>query len=517
MNPRTLPVALILVLLAWTAHAQQPTTQPAATRPSTQPAAAVAEKLSVTDHELNVGNRALKYRATAGTLPLKDESGKLRANFFFVAYEEVGGAPVETRPITFVFNGGPGAAAIWLHIGTAGPKVIQMNDEGYPDRPPYRLIDNKTTWLTHTDLVFIDPVGTGFSRPADGVKGEEFFGVQQDIDSVSDFIRLYLSRGGRWASPKFVAGESYGTTRAALLSRHLQDRFGIIVNGVILISVVLDFQTIRTGEGNEMPFFTFFPSYTAAAWYHKKLSGDLASADLSKTLKEVEKWVTDTYIPALAKGRALPAEQRKQIVATMAKYTGLSDKFIERANLRIPPNEFEKQLLLDQGKILGRFDARIAGEGIAHTAQSPDYDPSLSLYVGVYSQNFNDYVRRALKFESDLTYEYLTGRVQPWNWGDRGNSGYLFVADDLNQAMVKNPYMKVLFASGIYDLATPYFATDYTVNHLNLSPERRRNIRQTYYDGGHMMYHHVESKQKLNRDVTGFMEWSLGESTAKGE
>jgi carboxypeptidase C (cathepsin A) len=514
MTHRTIPFALTF-LLAWTTRAQQPATQPAS-RPSTQPAP-VAEKLSTTDHELNLGNRALKYRATAGTLPLKDEASKLRANFFFVAYEESGGMPVEKRPITFVFNGGPGAAAIWLHLGTAGPKVVQMNDEGYPFRPPYRLIDNPTTWLTHSDLVFIDPVGTGFSRPAEGVKGEEFFGVQQDIDSVSDFIRLYLTRSGRWASPKFIAGESYGTTRAALLSQHLHDRFGIALNGVIFISTVHNFATLRTGDGNDLPYPLFFPSYTAAAWYHKKLSGDLASAELPKVLKEVEKWVADVYVPGLAKGRSLPADQRKQIVSAMAKYSGLPESYIDRSNLRVSPFEFEKQLLVNQGKVLGRFDARIAGEGIEHNRQAPEYDPSLSLYVGVYSSNFNDYVRRALKFESDLTYEYLTGRVQPWNWGDRGNSGYLFVADDLNQAMVKNPYLKVLFASGIYDLATPYYATDYTVNHLNLSPERRRNIRQTYYDGGHMMYHHAESKQKLNRDVTGFMEWALGESTAKGE
>jgi carboxypeptidase C (cathepsin A) len=525
MNRLRAPIALtvILFLHAALARADDPPkdkTTPATTRAATQPKekSAVAEKLSVTEHELKTGQVTLKYRATAGTLPLKDESGKVRASFFFVAYERIApDAPVETRPITFVFNGGPGAAAIWLHIGTAGPKVVQLNDEGYPPRPPYRLVDNPNTWLTRTDLVFIDPVGTGFSRPAEGVKGEEFFGVQQDIDSVSEFIRTYLTRAGRWSSPKFVAGESYGTTRAALLSRHLQDRFGITINGVILISTVLNFQTLRPADGNELPYPLFLPTYTAAAWYHKKLSGELASADLTKTLKEVEKWSADVYAPALVKGKGLPADQRKQIVATLAKYTGLPEKYVERSDLRIDPGEFEKQLLLDQGKIIGRFDSRIAGEGIQHTAQYPDYDPSLSLYVGPYSENFNDYVRRSLGFESDLVYEYLTGRVQPWNWGGRGNSGYLYVADDLNQAMVKNPYLKVMFASGWFDLATPYFATDYTVNHLNLSPERRRNIRQTYYLGGHMMYHHQDSRQKLNRDVTSFMEWALGESTAKGD
>jgi carboxypeptidase C (cathepsin A) len=517
---------LIIVLSAALAVAEDPPrASPATTRAAATQAkdksqqSSVAEKLSVTEHELKTGQTTLKYRTTAGTLPLKDESGKARASFFFVAYERIAATdtPVEARPITFVFNGGPGAAAIWLHIGTAGPKVVQLNEEGYPPRPPYRLIDNPDTWLTRTDLVFIDPVGTGFSRPAEGVKGEEFFGVRQDIDSVSEFIRLYLSRAGRWASPKFIAGESYGTTRAALLADHLHDRFGIALNGVIFISTVHNFGTLSAGNGNDLPYPLFLPTYTAAASYHKKLGGEIASADLPKLLKEVERWATDVYTPALAKGKALPADQRKQVVATLAKYTGLTDQYVDRADLRVSPFEFEKQLLQGQGKILGRFDSRIVGEGLEHNRQAPEYDPSLSLYVGVYSSNFNDYVRRTLNFESDLVYEYLTGRVQPWNWGQQGNSGYLYVADDLNAAMVKNPYLKVMFASGWYDLATPYFATDYTVNHLNLSPERRRNVRQTYYPGGHMMYHHQESRQKLNRDVISFMEWALGESTAKGE
>ena len=535
MTHRTIPVALVLALLFSTALAQESrrntpagtsttdalsvraSTQPATRASSTQPAFSVAEKLSTTDHDLKIGDRTLKYKATAGTLPLKDEAGKPRANFFFSAYELSTEIPVEKRPITFVFNGGPGAASIWLHLGTAGPKVVQLNDEGYPHRPPYRMVDNPTTWLTHSDLVFIDPVGTGYSRPADGVRGEEFFGVQQDIDSVSEFIRLYLSRAGRWASPKFIAGESYGTTRAALLAQHLHDRFGIALNGVIFISTVHNFGTLRAGDGNDLPYPLFFPTYAASAWYHKKLTGEVASYELPKLLKEVEKWVADVYIPALAKGRSLPADQRKQVIAAMAKYSGLPEQYIDRANLRVGPFEFEKQLLINQGKVLGRFDARIVGEGIDHNRMAPEYDPSLALYDGVYSSNFNDYVRRSLNFESDLVYEYLTGRVQPWNWGQQGNSGYLFVADELNAAMVKNPYLKVLFASGIYDLATPYFAADYTVNHLSLSPERRRNIRQTYYEGGHMMYHHQESLRKLNNDVTAFMEWSLGDSTAKGE
>jgi carboxypeptidase C (cathepsin A) len=473
-------------------------------KPQTQP---VAEKLSVTEHEMKIGAETLRYKATAGTMPLKDEAGKPRANFFFAAYERHTDLPVEKRPITFVFNGGPGAAAIWLHLGTAGPKHVELTPEGYPGTPPYRLIDNPTTWLTQTDLVFIDPVGTGYSRAAEGVKGEEFYGVQQDIDSVSEFIRLYLVRSGRWASPKFVAGESYGTTRAAMLSEHLLDRQGIALNGVILISTVLSFQAISPSESNELPYALYLPTYTAAAFYHKKLAGDL-QGDLEKTLTEVKKWVKDVYTPALLQGDALSGDARKSVAASMARYTGLSEEFVTRAKLRVNPSVFEKTLLADRGQLIGRFDSRIAGAVTTEVTPYAEYDPSLSLYVGVYSATFNDYVRRVLNYESDVQYEFLSGRVQPWNWGRGGNGGWLYVGDNLRDAVTKHPALKVLVCSGYYDLATPFFATDYQVSHLGLSENLRKNIRQTYYEGGHMMYHHAPSLEKLNKDVTGFMEWA---------
>jgi carboxypeptidase C (cathepsin A) len=473
-----------------------------APKAQTQP---VAEKLSTTEHELKVGNDTLKYRATAGTMPLKDEAGKTRANFFFVAYEKIADESTEKRPITFVFNGGPGAAAIWLHLGTAGPKRVELSPEGFPGVPPFHLIDNSSTWLWQTDLVFIDPVGTGYSRAAEGVKGEEFYGVQQDIDSVSEFIRLYLVKSQRMGSPKFIAGESYGTTRAALLSEHLLDRQGIALNGVILISTVLSFQAISPTDANELPYPLYLPTYTAAAFYHQKLSSEL-QADLKKTLKEVKKWATDVYTPALLMGDRLPDDQRKKIVSDMARYTGLSEEFIEKANLRVAPFVFEKALLASRRQVIGRFDSRITGASMDDLSIHPEHDPSLSRYVGVYSETFNRYVRQDLKFESDLMYEYLSGRVQPWNWGRGANGGWLYVGDNLKAAIVKNPTMKVLVCSGYFDLATPFFATDYTISHLNLTPELRKNIKQTYYEGGHMMYHHQKSLEKLNADVKAFME-----------
>jgi carboxypeptidase C (cathepsin A) len=509
---KRIALALVVVsLLPTSAPAQE---KPATTQPASKPAvkppltSPIADKLSVTEHELKVGDGVLRYRATAGTMPLKDDAGKPRANFFFVAYDKVGDdVAVEKRPITFVFNGGPGAAAIWLHLGTAGPKRIDLTTEGYPRTPPYRLVDNPTTWLNHTDLVFIDPVGTGYSRPADGVKGEEFYGVQQDIDSVSEFIRLYLVRGQRWASPKFVAGESYGTTRAALLSEHLLDRQGIALNGVMLISTVLSFQTISPADANELPYALFLPSYTASAFYHKKLPSDL-SQDLERTLAEAKKWVDDVYTPALMKGDALTGDERRKVVADLVRYTGLPEAVVEKSRLRVDPAVFEKTLLADRNQLVGRFDGRIAGSIARPIPSVPEYDPSLSLYVGVYSGTFNDYARRALKYESDLQYEYLSGRVHPWNWGRGANGGWLYVGDNLRDAVTKHPALKVLVASGYTDLATPFYAADYTVSHLGLAEALRKNVRQTYYEGGHMMYHHLPSLEKLNKDVAEFIDWA---------
>jgi len=482
------------------------TTQPAKPAIPPQP---IAEKLSTTDHELKLpAGEILKYKAIAGTLPLKDEAGKLRANFFFTAYEKhlPPGASVDHRPIMFIFNGGPGAASIWLHLGTAGPQRIDLNPEGYPAAPPYKLVPNTSTWLISSDLVFVDPVGTGFSRAAEGVKGEEFFGVQQDIESVGEFIRNYLTRSNRWASPKYIAGESYGTTRCAMLAEHLHDRYGMALNGVILISTVLSFQTLSASAGNELPYPLFFPTYTASAHYHKRLAPDLQS-DFDKTRKEVEAWVTNTYTPALLCGNSLSAEDRQAIVKSIARYTSLPEAFIEKNNLRIDPSEFQKELLSSKRQIVGRFDGRIVGESVEPAAPYAEYDPSLSLYVGVYNSNFNRYIRHDLKFESDLTYEFLSPKVHPWNWGGRGgNSGWLYVADNLKRAMTKNPHLRLLVASGYHDLATPYFAADYSINHLALPPKIQKNVTQTYYPAGHMMYHHKDSLEKLNADILHFLK-----------
>lgn len=509
----------------------QPATAPASQSADSQRSgkasgtpAELEDKLSVTRHTLTWPGRSLSYTATAGTIAMKDEAGKPKASFFFTAYEldpaddpavgasgDASAAPRpdrSRRPITFVFNGGPGAASVWLHLGVVGPRRIDFPDDGIMGPPPYRLVDNESTWLAFTDVVLIDPVGTGYSRPAPGEDGKQFWGVEQDAASVADFIRLYLTRYHRWNSPKFLAGESYGTTRAARLSELVADRYGINLNGIVLVSAVLNFQTLRPAENNDLPYVLYLPTYTYVAAYHNKLDPAL-TRDLPATLKEVEAFATGEYQTALLRGNQAPPEQRKQLAARLSRYTGLPQDFIESANLRISPSAFQKRLLADQRKIIGRFDGRMTGFDLSPTSAAPAFDPSYTAYNGPYSSTFHHYVRDELKFESDLPYEILTGRVQPWDYGPAGN-GYLNVADELRNAMVKYPHVKVLIAEGMFDFATPYYAADYTVNQLDLPPELRRNIVQTYYPGGHMMYHVREGREQLTRDVAAFYETATG-------
>ena len=475
------------------------------------------EKLSVTEHEATIGGRTLKYKATAGTYPLKDDAGKTKADLFFVAYERLPmpatAVDAAKRPVTFVFNGGPGAASVWLHLGTAGPKRVKLTESGAAPPPPYQVVDNEHSWLDATDLVFIDPVGTGYSRATQGEDPKQFYGVEEDLRWVAEFIRLWTTRNLRWPSPKFLAGESYGTTRAAGLAEHLLENQGIALNGVILISAVLDFATIRFGEGNEVPYSLFLPTYTATAHYHKKLQPDL-QADLPKALKAAERFALNDYAVALAKGAGLPQDVRADVAKELARLTGLPAETALKANLRIDPDVFRKTLLVDQEKVVGRFDGRLAGFDPDPIGRDPDHDPSFHQFFAAYAGAFNDYARRGLKYETDVQYDVLTGRVQPWNFG-RGGSGYLTVADNLERAMRKSPQTKLLVCSGVHDLATPYFAAGHTLRHMRLSPDLRGNVSETFYTGGHMMYHEAGALKQLKADVSRFVAGAAGPSAEK--
>ncbi len=439
----------------------------------------------------------------------KFEGEKPRATLFYVAYARQGVDDPASRPLTFSFNGGPGSSSVWLHMGLLGPRrVVMADDVGNLPRPPFRLVENDASLLDRTDLVFIDPVTTGFSRPLPGEEAKGFHGFEKDIHSVGDFIRLYTTRAGRWGSPKFLIGESYGTTRAAGLSGYLQERHGLYLNGIMLISSVLDFGTLLFQPGNDLPYMLFLPTYTATAHYHRRLPADLQERSLDDLLAEVRAFALGDYASALLQGHALPAEEEEQIARRLAAYMGVAVDFVQRHNLRVPIFRFTKELLRDQGLTTGRLDSRFTGADRDSGGERFEYDPSYAVIQGPYTATFNDYIRRELQFESDLAYEILTARVHPWNYETFQNA-HVYVAETLRKAMNINPYLKVFVANGYYDLATPFLATEYTFNHLMLPPARRADVSMSYYEAGHMMYVQQPSLSRLKADLAAFLENAL--------
>ncbi|MBX6315478.1 MAG: peptidase S10, partial [Isosphaeraceae bacterium] len=447
----------------------------------------------VTHHEVQIGGKRLKYTATAGLMPLRDAKGETEARIFFIAYTRDDVGDRARRPLMFSFNGGPGSSSVWLHLGALGPKRVVMPDEPVIPAPPYRLVENGESWLDRTDLVFIDPVDTGYSRAVKPEQSKKYHGLQGDLESVGEFIRMYLTRYERWTSPLYLVGESYGTTRAAGLAGRLADE-GIAFNGIVLVSSALDFQTFLYGRVNEVPYVVYLPSYTATAWYHRKLPADLQRAELRQVLTEVERWAEDEYRTALGKGDRLSADERKEVIRRLARYTGLSERFIDQNDLRISLPLFSKELLRDERRTVGRLDSRYKGIDEHPGTSSPEFDPSMAAIRPAYTATFNQYIRTELGYKSDVPYHILGSNagVGSWDWGPSGR-GYPETAGALREALAKNPHMKVLVASGYYDLATPYAGTDYTLAHLKLDPTLRQNIRGETYEAGHMMYIHGPS------------------------
>ena len=460
---------MILALLSASAFGQGPPQAPANAESKPKPAG-VNDPPIVTRHEIILGGKPLKYTATAGFLPIKDDKGEPEAHIFFIAYARDDVGDRSKRPLTFSFNGGPGSASVWLHLGALGPRRVAFPDGGDFPAPPFRLVDNEATWLDETDLVFIDPVGTGYSRAVKPELTRKFHGLQGDLDSVGEFIRLYITRQERWASPLFVVGESYGTTRAAGLSDRLVDR-GIALNGIVLISTVLNFQTLSPVKGNDLPYALYLPTYTATAWYHKKLPPDLQS-DRRATLTEAARWAEGEYATALMQGDRLPPEKVKEVARQVARYTGLDPVYVERSNLRVDPARFRKELLRDRDRTVGRLDSRFLGVDELSVTDRPEDDPSNSAIRPAYTSTFNQYIREDLGFASDLPYFILGEGVGAWDWGPSGR-GYADTSDALRDALAKNPHLKVLVASGLYDLATPYRGAEYTLAHMGLDPSQR--------------------------------------------
>jgi carboxypeptidase C (cathepsin A) len=470
----------------------------------------------VTKHEATIKGETFAYTATAGFMRLSNYEGKPRANMFFTAYTRDGIADLRTRPILFAFNGGPGSSSVWLHMGTIGPKRVRMGPEGEPTGPPYEVVENAESWLDLADLVFIDPISTGYSRPAEGEDAKQFHGLEEDAQAVGDFIRLYTTKHGRWLSPKFLCGESYGTTRAAALASLLQDQHGMYLNGIILVSPVLNFQTIRFGSGNDTPYWLYVPTYAATAWYHQKLSPELQK-DLGITLARAEAFARGDYLAALAQGDAMPTAAREKVEKELAALTGVSLDFVKKTKMRIEIGEFTKELLRSrgdqQGRTVGRLDSRYTGIDRDDAAAGFEYDPSMAAIMGPYTAAINDHVRGTLKFESDLPYEILTGRVHPWSFG--GQNEYPNVSERLRGAMSKNRNLHVFVACGVYDLATPHFAAQYTFDTMGLDAELRGNVSIRQYRAGHMMYVRDEDRAGLKRDVADFVGSALSSPLPK--
>jgi carboxypeptidase C (cathepsin A) len=468
------------------------------------PKDAARDQIVTTTHTVTINGQAIAYTARAGTMIMKDDDGTPRASIFFVAYTKDGADPAK-RPVTYTFNGGPGSSSVWLHMGAFGPKrVVYADDDGHAARPPYRTVDNDYSLLDVTDLVFIDPVTTGFSRAIPFKDAGKFHGVDADIRSVGDFIRLWTSRNGRWASPKFLAGESYGTTRAAGLSGYLQGE-GMYVNGIALISSILNFGTARFDSGNDLPYILFLPTYSAIAWYHKRLPSDLQSLTIEQLTSAAEQFALGDYTSALMRGDALPDADRKAIAQKVARFTGLTADYVDRANLRVQIDRFDKELLRDQRRTVGRLDGRFTGIDRDAAGEDTEFDPSYSAIMGEYTAVMNDYVRRELKYETDQPYEILTGKVRPWSF-DKAQNRYVDVGETLRGAMSQNPYLKVFVGNGYYDLATPFAATRYTFNRMQLDPEVRKNLSMDYYEAGHMMYIDKRQHARLSAAIRSFIK-----------
>ena len=437
-------------------------------------------------------------------MPIKNRDGETEARIFFMAYTLDDAGNRIRRPLTFSFNGGPGSASVWLHLGAIGPKRVPMNPDGTMPAPPYQLVDNEYTWLTQSDLVFIDPVGTGYSRAVRPELASKFFGLQGDIESVGEFIRMYLTRSERWTSPLFLAGESYGTTRASALSGYLIDR-GIAFNGIMLISTIMNFETTNFAPGNDIPYVLFLPSYAATAWYHKKLGADLQSKSVQDVAAEAESWASNEYTLALEKGDKLSGQERQDAIVKLSRYTGLSAIFLDNANLRVSLNMFRKELLRSERRSIGRLDARFKGYDTNIASDSPDYDPSEAAIRPPYTSTFNNYVRSELGYKSDLEYYILGGGItSPWNWGT--NNNYVDTSVALRNALARNPYLKVFVAMGYYDMATPYYAADYTLHHISIDSMLLRNISTGHYEAGHMMYIDEKSLARMRADIGRFIE-----------
>jgi carboxypeptidase C (cathepsin A) len=481
--------------------------KPTETKPATE--APPKEESSVTDHTIHIGGQTIAYKATAATILLKNDKDEPVASMYSTAYTRSDVKDLSQRPIAFIYNGGPGSASVWLHMGAFGPRRV-VTENAAPTGPgPYQLVDNSESLLDKTDMVFIDPVGTGFSHVVGKGENKDFWGVDQDVHSLAQFIRMYISRNNRWNSPKFLIGESYGTFRSVALGNYLQDHDGIYVNGIVLISSVLDVSTLEFNTGDDRSYIFYIPSYAAAAWYYKTLKN--RPDDLDAFVKDARQFASTEYATALMKGSNLTDAEKADIAKKLSSFTGLSEDYLIKANLRVNLPQFQAELQRSRGLVVGRYDSRYSGPTQDLLAENAQYDPSYSAVSGAFTAAVNSYIREELKFNPELTYRVLPEEVsEHWDWKHPatpgGDPSAPSVDQDLVSAFTDNTHLRVQVENGFFDMATPFFATEYTMDHLGLSADLRSRIEFQYYRSGHMIYLNEKELPRLKANVATFID-----------
>lgn len=498
--------ATLLVLFLSMVLVTLPVTAQESSEPG--PAPVPPEQSVSSEHTITVDGQEIPYRATAATMHLLDEDNEPIGSLYYTAYTRTDVDSAE-RPLSFIYNGGPGSASLWLHMGAFGPKRVVVDETGHTPPPPYDVVDNPGTLIDATDMVFVDPIGTGFSRIVGEGEGSDFWGIDEDSRSLTQFITRYVARNDRWNSPKFLLGESYGTTRSAVLVNRLQNS-GMDFAGLSLISAVLDFETLLFAPGHDTSYITYLPTYAITAAYHGAIDWP---ADLEAWLDEVRAFALGDFNHVLAMGASAPEAERAAVRAQLAAYTGLSEDYLERADLRVTASQFRAELERETGRVVSRLDARYDGFTNDLLSENAPYDPQSTAISGAYTVALNRYLREELGFETSELY-VTGGGARGWNWSRGGGGGWqgaTYVASDLEQAMIRNPNLLVQIENGYYDLATPFFAMEWTTDHMDLPAELRANIRHNYYEAGHMMYVIEEELLNLRRNVIDLIERATGE------
>ena len=512
-------IALLLILgQAARTTAQEPAkdAKPADAKPTdakATPDAPPKEESSVTDHTIRIGDQTINYKANASTTLLKDDKGEPTALMYSTAYTRSDVKDFSQRPIAFIYNGGPGSASVWLHMGAFGPGgVVTQNATATPPAP-YKVVDNTESLLDKADLVFIDPVGTGFSHAVGKAQDKDFWGVDSDVRSLAQFVSTYVSRNNRWNSPKFLIGESYGTFRSVALANYLQTNDGMYINGIVLISNVIDASTLAFSPGDDRPYIFYLPTYAAAAWYYKLLKN--RPDDLVAFVASARQFASTDYAAALMKGSKLSEAETAAIAKKLADFTGLSEDYLIKADLRVALPQFDAEIQRSRGLTIGRYDARYSGPTYDLLTENSEFDPSFTAVVGAFTAAFNGYVREDLKFGQDKSYKVLPSEPsQSWDWKHNSGLGSFFpgaptVEGDLIRELIDNPHLQIQIENGYFDMATPFFATEYTIDHALLPLNVQDRVHLQYYTSGHMIYLHDEDRVKLKSNIAGFIDSAL--------